>query len=27
LTQAQKTTLRTLGAVERDPVPDIQQAP
>jgi WD40 repeat protein len=27
LTEAQKTTLRTLGAVERAPVPDIQQAP
>jgi WD40 repeat protein len=27
LTEAQKTTLRTLGAVERSPEPDIQQAP
>jgi WD40 repeat protein len=27
LTEAQKTTLRTLGVVERAPVPDIQQAP
>jgi WD40 repeat protein len=27
LTEAQKTTLRALGAVERAPVPEIQQAP
>ncbi len=27
LTQAQKTSLRALGAIESAPVPDIQDAP